>query len=90
MSTLIPRGTTIPTKKSKVFTTSSDYQTRVSTKIYEGERPLTKDNHFLGEFVLDGLHAAPKGMPKIDVSFEIDENSILTVKAKDQGSGKKG
>jgi heat shock protein 5 len=58
--------------------------------VYEGERPLTKDNHLLGDFMLEGIPSAPKGMPKIDVTFIIDENSILTVHAKEQGSGKKG
>lgn len=83
MNAIIPRGTTIPTKKSKTFTTSSDYQKSVSTRIFEGERPLVKDNHLLGEFMLEGIPSALKGVPKIDVTFAIDENSILTVTAKD-------
>jgi len=83
MNTVIPRGTVIPTKKSKVFTTSYDYQKQVKTSIFEGERPLVKDNHLLGEFMLEGIPSAQKGVPKIDVTFAIDENSILTVTAKD-------
>lgn len=89
MNAIIPRGTVIPTKKSKTFSTSSDYQKQVSTRVFEGERPLVKDNHLLGEFMLTGIPSALKGVPKIDVTFVIDENSILTVTAKDQGSGKK-
>lgn len=87
MSNIIPRGTTIPTKKSSMYTTSHDYQKAVDIKIFEGERPLTKDNHLLGEFKIEGIPAAKKGVPQIEVTFSIDANSLLTVMAKDQGSG---
>lgn len=89
MNELIPKGTTIPNKKTKTFTTSHDNQRQVKTSIYEGERPLVKDNHLLGEFMLEGIPAARKGIPQIEVTFAIDENSILTVTAKDKGTGKK-
>lgn len=89
MSVLIPRGTTIPTKKIRMYSTSADYQTRINTKVYEGERPLTVDNHMLGNFALENIPAQPKGRPKIEVTFEIDENSLLTVSAQDKGTGNK-
>jgi len=89
MTKVIPRGTVIPAKKSQVFTTYQDQQTTVSIKIFEGERALVKDNHLLGKFDLNGIPPAPKGVPQIEVTFEIDENSILTVSASDKGTGKK-
>ena len=89
MSKIIPRGTVIPAKKSQVFTTYQDQQTQVSISVFEGERALTKDNHNLGKFDLSGIPPAPKGVPQIEVTFEIDENSILTVSANDKGTGKK-
>lgn len=89
MSNIIARGTTIPTKKSQMYTTSHDYQKTVDIKIFEGERPLTKDNHLLGEFQIEGIPSAKKGVPQIEVTFALDENSILTVNAKDKGSGVK-
>ena len=88
MTKVIPRGTVIPAKKSQVFTTYQDQQTTVSIVAFEGERALTKDNHNLGKFDLSGIPPAPKGVPQIEVTFEIDENSILTVKAQDKGTGK--
>ena len=88
MTKVIPRGTVIPAKKSQVFTTYQDQQTTVSIVAFEGERALTKDNHNLGKFDLSGIPPAPKGVPQIEVTFEIDENSILTVKAQDKGPGK--
>lgn len=90
MSNIIPRGTVIPTKKTQTYTTHQDYQTKVNTKIFEGERPLTKDNHLLGEFMVEGIPSAPKGVPKLEVTFTIDENSILTVTAIERAGGKKG
>ncbi|KAJ4732765.1 Heat shock 70 kDa protein [Rhynchospora pubera] len=81
MSIVIPRNTPIPTKMSKVFTTIHDNQTRVRQKVYEGERTLTKDNNFLGEFSLSGIPPASAEVPKIDVCFEIDANGILNVSA---------
>jgi len=88
MSKIIPRGTVIPAKKSQVFTTHADQQTSVTIAVYEGERALVKDNHELGKFDLTGIPPAPRGTPQIEVTFEMDENSILTVSAHEKGIGK--
>lgn len=88
MSKIIPRGTVIPAKKSQVFTTHADQQTSVTIAVYEGERALVKDNHELGKFDLNGIPPAPRGTPQIEVTFEMDENSILTVSAHEKGIGK--
>jgi heat shock protein 5 len=88
MSKIIPRGTVIPTKKSQPFTTTSDQQSVVKIAVYEGERTLVKDNHLLGKFDMTGIPPAPRGVPQIEVTFQIDENSILSVTAKERGTGK--
>ncbi len=85
---MIERNTTIPAKKMEVFSTYSDSQTAVDIKILQGERPMAKDNKLLGNFRLDGIPPAPRGMPQIEVTFDIDANGILHVSAKDKGTGK--
>jgi molecular chaperone DnaK len=88
MTPLIPRNTTIPTSKSEIFSTAADNQTQVEIHILQGERPLAKDNKSLGRFILDGIPPAPRGVPQIEVTFDIDANGILTVTAKDKATGK--
>ena len=85
---LINRNTTIPTKKSQVFSTAADNQTKVSIKVYQGEREMAADNKVLGEFELGGIPMAPRGHPQIEVTFDIDANGIMNVSAKDKASGK--
>lgn len=88
MTKLIEANTTIPTKKSEVFSTAADSQPSVEINVLQGERPMAKDNKSLGKFILDGIPPAPRGVPQIEVVFDIDANGILNVSAKDKGTGK--
>src|SRR3712207_1515383 len=85
---LIDRNTTIPTKKSQVFSTADDNQTAVTIKVYQGEREMAADNKLLGNFDLTGIPPAPRGVPQIEVTFDIDANGIVSVSAKDKATGK--
>jgi molecular chaperone DnaK len=88
MTTLIPRNTTIPTRKSETFTTAADSQTSVEVHVLQGERPMARDNRTLGKFHLVGIPPAPRGVPQVEVEFDIDANGIVNVKAKDMATGK--
>ncbi|HEV8339280.1 MAG TPA: molecular chaperone DnaK [bacterium] len=88
MTTLVPRNTTIPTRKSETFSTAADGQTQVEIHVLQGERPMARDNRTLGRFILDGIPPAPRGVPQIEVTFDIDANGILNAGAKDRATGR--
>jgi molecular chaperone DnaK len=88
MTALVERNTTIPTERKQVFSTAADNQTAVTVRVYQGERKMAADNRLLGEFNLEGIPPAPRGMPQIEVKFDVDQNGILNVSAKDLGTGK--
>ena len=88
MTTIIKRGTTIPVKRGQIFSTQQDNQSAVTIQIFEGERPMTKDNHLLGSFTLSGIPPAPRGVPQIEVTFTVDANGLLQVTAEEKGTGK--
>jgi len=88
MTVLIPRNTTIPTKRTETFTTAADSQPSVEVHVLQGERPMARDNRTLGRFHLDGIPPAPRGVPQVEVSFDVDANSILNVSARDKATGK--
>jgi len=87
-TTMIPKNTTIPTAKTQIFSTAADSQTSVEINVLQGERPMASDNRSLGKFILDGIPPAPRGIPQIEVTFDMDANGILTVTAKDRATGK--
>ena len=89
MTKIIPKNTTLLTSKSEVFSTAADGQTSVEINVYQGEREFVRDNKSLGSFRLDGIPPAPRGVPQIEVKFDIDANGILSVTAVDKGTGKK-
>jgi molecular chaperone DnaK len=89
MTVLIPRNTTIPTKKSDIFSTAADSQSSVEVHVLQGERPMARDNRTLGRFHLDGIPPAPRGVPQIEVTFDIDANGIVNVSAVDKATGRK-
>jgi molecular chaperone DnaK len=88
MTALIPRNTTIPARKSEIFSTAEDNQSAVDVRVFQGERPMAADNMMLGQFRLDGIPAAPRGLPQVEVTFDIDANGILNVTARDKATGK--
>ena len=88
LTVLVPRNTTIPTRKSEVFSTAADGQTQVEVHVLQGERPMARDNRTLGRFILDGIPPAPRGVPQIEVTFDIDANGILNVNAKDRATSR--
>ena len=88
MTKLVERNTTIPTERKQVFSTADDNQTAVTVRVFQGEREMAADNRLLGQFNLEGIPPAPRGVPQIEVKFDIDANGILNVSAKDLGTGK--
>jgi molecular chaperone DnaK len=85
---MIPRNTTVPVRKSEIFSTAEDNQSAVDVKVFQGERPMANDNNLLGQFRLEGIPAAPRGMPQVEVTFDIDANGIISVTARDKATGK--